>query len=348
MTRRSFTVAVLLGAAIVVPAGANSPVALAQGTGGLTHAAPATGRIAAMIKDLDNPYFGAMEQGLVAEGKALHIPVTVQAVSSITDTTGQADKMAALAEQNYSCYIANPISATNLIQPLVTVARKHVPIVNIDNPIDLKAATAAGVHIATYIGTLNIDAGRLAGQEMAKLLHGKGLVARIGGIPGDITSQQRLQGFAQGLAGTRVKIVQTVAANWERPQALTAATDILRAHPSLAGFFSANDDMGLGVARAIAEAGKTGKVQVVSVDGILDALKAIEAHTYSATVSQYPYADGVMAVEACDALMHGKTVPSNVPAPIALITPANAATAIRDYPRPFVPYRDPFKSLIAY
>ena len=73
--------------------------------------------------------------------------------------------------------------------------------------------------------------------------------------------------------------------------------------------------MGLGVARAIANAGKTGQIKVISVDGIKDALEAVKTGGIDAVVAQYPYVIGAMGVEACQAAMAGKSLPANVNAP---------------------------------
>jgi ABC-type sugar transport system substrate-binding protein len=302
-------------------------------------------RVAAIIKGLDNPFFQAMQQGIQTQASTQGSSVTVQAAASITDTTGQADKLQAMAGQNYDCYLVNPISQTNLVQPLVQVAHSGKYIVNIDNPIDPNAAKTAGLKISTYIGTNNISARNMAAAEMAKLLPSGGDVALIGGIAGDVTSQARLNGFQQGLPGN-IHVVQTIAANWDRPTALTDATNIMRARPDLKGFFVANDDMALGVTRAISDAGKQGQIKVVSVDGIQDALKAIQAGTLSATVSQYPYTIGAMGMEACKAAAAGKTLPANVPAPVLVVTQANASQALASFPKPFSSYTDPFTSLI--
>ena len=318
---------------------------IAAACGGSSQSSSGNSQVAAIIKGLDNPFFQAMQQGIQDQAKAEGINVTVQAATSITDTTGQADKLQALAGQNYSCYIVNPISGTNLVQPLVPVSQSGKPIVNIDNPISSDAAKSAGLKISTYIGTDNVSAGKLAASEMAKLLPNGGDVALIGGIAGDVTSQARLTGFQEGVPSS-IRIIQTVAADWDRQKALTAAGDLLRAHPNLKGFFAANDDMGLGVSRAIADAGKQGQVQVVSVDGIKDALKAVQAGTLSATVSQYPYTIGAMGMEACKAAMAGKTLPANVTAPVLVVTKSNATQALASFPKPFASYPDPFAALI--
>ncbi len=313
---------------------------------GSSSSSSTSSNVAAIIKGLDNPFFQAMQMGVQDESKTLGTNVTVQAATSITDTTGQADKLQALAGQNYACFVVNPISGTNLVQPLVPISQSGKPIVNIDNPISTQAAQSAGLKISTYIGTDNISAGKMAAAEMAKLLPNGGTVALIGGIAGDVTSQARLTGFQQGLPAN-IRVVQTVAANWVRQTALTDAGNILRAQPSLSGFFVANDDMALGVGRAISDAGKQGQVKVVSVDGIQDALKAIQAGTLSATVSQYPYTIGAMGMEACKAAIEGKTLPTNVTAPVLVVTKDDATQALASFPKPFASYNDPFTSLIS-
>lgn len=300
------------------------------------------GPIAAVIKGLDNTFFQTMQAGITEQASASGVKVEVQAAQSITDTTGQTDKLDALAQQDYSCYIVNPISDNNLVQGLTKVAAKKVPIVNIDRPVDAAAAKAAGVTIATYIGTDNTDAGNTAGKEMVALA-GKGTVGVVGGVAGDITSNERVDGFTKAASGS-LQLLPTVAADWDRQKAITAATSLMTAHPDIVGIFAANDDMGLGVSRAVANAGKTGQIKVISVDGNKDALQSIQAGMLTATVSQYPYAVGQMGVEACEALTSGKTVPANVKAPIALITKNNAATALSKFPKPFKAFEDPLAS----
>ena len=100
------------------------------------HPASGSGNVAAVVKGLDNPFFQTMESGIKDEASTAGTEVTVQAANSITDTTGQADKLNGLAGQDFSCFIVNPITGTNLIQGIAQLSAKNVPIVNIDSPID--------------------------------------------------------------------------------------------------------------------------------------------------------------------------------------------------------------------
>jgi len=299
--------------------------------------------VAAVIKGLDNPFFQAMEKGITDGGAAAGVRTEVQSATSITDTTGQADKLTALAGQDFDCYIVNPISGTNLVQGLAQLAASGKPIVNIDSPVDPAAAEAAGIRLATYIGTDNFAAGQLAAEQMARLLPDGGSVAIVGGISGDVTSSERVEGFRSGLP-ENITVLQEVAANWERQEALTQATTIIGANPDVKGFFAANDDMGLGVARAVANAGRTGQISVISVDGNPDALTAVANGELAATVAQYPYVIGKLGVDACAAAARGAELPQEVDAPVQLVTKDNVQQAIDSAPEPPAPYDNPFAS----
>ncbi len=311
---------------------------------GSSSAADGASTVAAVIKGLDNPFFQAMEDGIESAAQETGTEVEVQAAQSITDTTGQADRLTTLAQQDFGCFVVNPISGSNLVQGLAQVARQGVPIVNIDSPVDPAAAEEAGLDIATYIGTDNTDAGAQAGQAMIDAI-GTGQVAVIGGIAGDVTSGARVDGFTEAVGGT-LEVVQTVAADWERQRALTAATDILAANPDLRGFFAANDDMGLGIARAVANAGKVGQIAIVSVDGNQEALQAVADGQLTATVAQYPYAIGEMGVQACSAAIAGEELPAEVTAPVAVVTADVAQQALDAFPAPFQQFDNPLADLV--
>lgn len=294
---------------------------------------------AAVIKGLDNPFFQQMQQGIEAQAGEDDLSVEVQAAAGITDTSGQADRLNAMAQQGYACYVVNPISGTNLIQGLAQIAAQGTPVVNIDSPIEADAAAQADLEVETYIGTDNVEAGMLGGASMVEALGGSGEVALIGGISGDVTSGARLDGFTQ--AAGDLDIVQTVAADWDRQIALTRATDILSANPNLQGFFSANDDMALGIARAVANAGRTGEITIIGVDGIEDALNAVKSGDLHATVAQYPYAIGQMGVQACEMAVDGEDLPDNVTAPVAVVTADVADQALEAFPAPFEEFDNP-------
>ena len=304
-------------------------------------AAAPKANVAIVIRDFSNPYWQALRDGAVAEGKKLGVPVVVQAGANETDSVGENAKISTMANQNFTCFGVVPVNATNIITPLVPVSKKGIPIINLDTALDPKAVAEAGLHITSFIGSDNYQAGVIDGKYMLEKLGGKGDVIILEGIPGETNGIHRETAFRKTTAG-KLKVVQAQSADYERNRALTETEAMLRVHPNINGIFAANDEMGLGAAQAILNAGKTKQVTVVSVDGVHEALEAVQSGKLAGTVSQYPYAEGQMAVQACQALAEGKTIPKHITSPIELITPQNAAQAIKSFPVPFFSYNDPF------
>jgi ribose transport system substrate-binding protein len=300
---------------------------------------PSDPNVAAVIKGLENPFFAAMRQGLADAAGKRGAPLHVVAATSLQDTAGQAAKLESLAADDADCYVVNPISQTNLVRALSHLP-SGAPVVNIDSPVDVTAATAVGVKITSYIGTDNVAAGRLAARAMTRVAQDGAKVAVIAGIPGDATSAARSEGFAAG-ADESLRVTATVSADFNQEKARLAAEALLKEDSAIKGFFAVNDEMALGAAEAVRAAGKTGDVAVVGVDGIREALDAVKSGALSATVAQYPYTMGQLGVEACLAAVGGKPVPPRLDAPIALVTRANVAAALAHFPRPAEPYKTP-------
>ncbi|MCW3064603.1 MAG: sugar transporter substrate-binding protein [Solirubrobacterales bacterium] len=313
------------------------------GTGGDSGPDGRSAGVAAVIKGLDNPFFVTMRDGLVAAATQRRVRITVQAAIGLQDTAGQASALQSLTSQPAGCYVVNPISRTNLIQPLAQIPG-GTPIVNIDSPVDRQAAKALGVGITTYIGTDNVAAGRLAAAAMARFVPRGSKVAVIAGIPGDASSGARTEGFIAGARG-RFDVTQTIAADFDRQRATLATAELLRSRTSVSGFFAVNDEMALGSAAAVRATGKSGKIAVIGVDGIPTALAAVKNGGMSATVAQYPYTIGQLAVEACLAAIRREPVPGKIDAPIQTVTSSNAALAQHNFPRPVRRFEDPLVRL---
>lgn len=301
-------------------------------------------RVGVVIKGLDNPFFEAMKQGVTAAARDRKADVRLSAATGLEDTAGQASKLEALVAQGLDCYVVNPINQSNLVQALSHVP-DGTPVVNIDSPVGADEARALGIHISTYIGTDNEAAGELAADTMATLVGRGASVGVIGGISGDATSVARIDGFRSGARG-RFDPLDPVSADWDERKAMLATGALLRDEPGIDGFFAANDQMALGVARAVADAGRKGRVAVVGVDGIEQALEAVQRGAMSATVSQYPYTIGRLGVEACLAAASGKSLPAKVDAPIQVVTRRNVERAEAKFPEPAKPFKSPFAALL--
>ena len=342
-TRRSLTSRRLCTAVPVAGLLLLCAAGCANGGDGAGRAAP-DATIAVVIKGVENPFFATMRDGVMAAVRANKARLAFSAAGGLYDTAGQASALESLGTERASCYVVNPINKTNLIEPLSHVAKGR-PIVNIDSPVDQAAAKSLGVRITAYVGTDNLAAGRLAADAMARSVDRGAKVAVIGGYPGDAPSESRIRGFTDGAQG-RFDVVQVTAADYDRGQGTLAAEEILRARPSVEGFFAANGEMALGIADAVAAAGEGRSVAVIGVDGTPEALDAVKSGALSATVAQFPYTIGQLGVEACLAAIRGISVPANVVAPIQVVTPENVTRAQAEFPRPVEPFDDVVAELL--
>ncbi|MCJ7802812.1 MAG: substrate-binding domain-containing protein, partial [Candidatus Marinimicrobia bacterium] len=117
-----------------------------------------------------------------------------------------------------------------------------------------------------------------------------------------------------------INLVATQTANWERDQGYNVFQNILQSHPDIQALFACNDMMALGAVEAIAAMGKTDKIIVVGFDAITDARQAITEGRMSASIAQHPYEMGQVALEKAWELLQGKSIPTEIPVKIELIT----------------------------
>ncbi len=299
-------------------------------------------RVAAVIKDEANPFFGTIAQGMQDAAAEWGVDLTVEYAPTTNDEVGQADKLNALAGQGFDCFVVIPISSNNLNQGLGQISQAGTPIVNIDSPVDAEGLAAAGGSITAFVGTDNYAGGVNGGAKMKELLGDGATVGLIAGLAGNVTSNARIDGFKEGAAG--LNFVGPVNADWETAKALDAAKAMIAANPDIAGIFAANDTMAQGIAQAVAESGKD--IKVMGVDGIEAILTDIEAGKVTGSVSQYPWVMGKLGVEACVVAAQGGTVTEFVESPAIVVTADNVAEAIANFPKPPGTFESPFAAEI--
>jgi D-allose transport system substrate-binding protein len=179
-------------------------------------------------------------------------------------------------------------------------AAAGIQIADIDGNVSVQEAADAGVRLTFSVTSDNTLIGQSAAAYLAgnaKKQNPKILVIR--GLPGSIVSERRALGFIDRLKETlpNAVIVGNPTADWDRMKALNTTLDVLQREPELSYIFSVSDVMTTGIVEAVKIAKKVGVVQIVSVDGIEDARKAIIAGKIAADVAQLPFLMGKRAVE---------------------------------------------------
>lgn len=148
------------------------------------------------------------------------------------------------------------------------------------------------------------------GEFLNKKLDGKG---KIGILSGSLTASdhvQRIQGFKKSLEShPDMKIVFEQPDNDILENAVTLTENALQAHPDMAGIFGADASNPIGAARAVKNAGLAGKIAIVGMDDLPEAVEAVCDGTISALKAQRQWDMGYWAVKYLVAMNENHTYP---------------------------------------
>ena len=278
-------------------------------------------RVALVLKTLNSPFFLDMKRGAEETAARLGVDLSIQAAEREIDAEKQMQIIENLIETGVKVLLICPSGSREIVAAVAKANRAGIPVVIVDDRIDDRAAAEAKVHTDSYVGSDNVEGGRLAGRYLVEQSSGSARVAILEGIPGHQTGDARLQGFREAIRDAPgVTVVASQTANWERDQGFTVFQNILQAHPDVDSVFACNDVMALGAVEAIAAAGRTGRIRVIGFDAIDDARKAIQAGTMAASIAQFPAEMGRLAVESAAKLLRGEAVPREQPTRVELVT----------------------------
>jgi ribose transport system substrate-binding protein len=289
--------------------------------------ATARPRVALVLKTLNSPFFIDMQKGAMAAAEAQGLELVVQAAEREVDVDKQMQIIENLVQTGVKALLVTPSGSREVVPAIAKANAAGIPVVIVDTKVDPAAATEAGIKTVTFVGSDNLEGGRLAGQHMVQITSGHARVAVLEGIPGHETGDSRLKGFKEAIAKSRgVTIVASQPANWERDLGFNVFQNMLQAHPDIDAVFACNDMMALGAVEAIAVAGKLGKIKVIGFDAVDDARKAIASGAMVASVAQFPSEMGRVAVESAAKVLKGETVPADQRVRIELVTAATLAS----------------------
>ena len=169
---------------------------------------------------------------------------------------------------------------------------------------------------ATYIGSDFVAEGRNAAKEMCRLLEGsakKNVVELVGNV-GSSPAIDRGKGFREAMAECGITVTKTQTANWSATEGKDVMAAFLKDSKDIQGVFGQNDEMGLGAAQALKDAGiKPGvDVKIVTVDATKGAFEAMIAGDINVAVECNPLL-APQVYEAALKAVNGGDLPEWVP-----------------------------------
>ena len=182
---------------------------------------------------------------------------------------------------------------------------------------EINKAIAAGIPVITidsdapdsqrlyFIGTNNLEAGRLGGQRVAATLSGKGNVVFFT-MPGQPNLEERLKGYKDAFASfPGIKIVEVFDMKGESGTAMDKANEYMAR--TGASKINALICLEASAGKDVAEAFKRSKPQgtiIMAMDVDQATLSLVKEGSIDATISQKPYTMALLGLKALDDLHH--------------------------------------------
>ncbi|MDE3104206.1 MAG: substrate-binding domain-containing protein [Acidobacteriota bacterium] len=187
---------------------------------------------------------------------------------------------------------------------------------------EIDAAVAAGIPVITidsdapeskrlyFIGTNNLEAGRLGGRRVAAVLNGKGNVVFFTN-PGQPNLDERMKGYKDAFSAfPGIKVADVYDIKGDPANAMDKAREYLARNGAdkIDAFISLESASGKEVAEAIKRT-PCGGCLVVAMDTDEATLQLIKSGRVDSTISQKPYTMALLGLKGLDEIHHNPIHP---------------------------------------
>ena len=317
---RSPKILLTIGAALLLAACNKSPESSADSP----KPAPNQPNIAVIPKGTTHVFWKSIEAGARKAGAELGVNILWKGPLKENDRAQQIAIVEQFISDGVNGIVLAPLDDTALRRPVQEAGAKKIPVVIIDSA--LKADV--GKDFVSFVGTNNTLGGQMAGDQLVKLLGGKGKVVMLRYMEGSASTTERESGFLDVIK--KHPEIQMLVDNRyggaTASEAQTTALNLIDQIREADGIFCSNESLTFGMLLALRQNNLIGKAKFVGFDTSPPLIEALKKGEIQALVAQNPTKMGYEAVKTIVASMHGEKVPQNVDSGVALITPENVNT----------------------
>ena len=237
----------------------------------------------------------------------------------VTDANATASKQLAdvenLVVQGIDALIVVPIDEKAILPGIRKANAAGIPVIAITH--------IPNAEVLTTVAAQGDYANGLASGELLRdRLGGAGKIAVVG-IPYNLWRiDERVRGFEDAIAGTKIEVVARQASD-DQARVQDLVSGILTAHPDLAGIWCTFSNQIVGAADALRLASRKGVV-LTGIDADRSIIERIKRGWVTGTAAQFPAEHGRLAAEAAFAHLAGQPVQQTYEVPVGLVTVDNA------------------------
>jgi len=267
------------------------------------HVQAAEMTIAVFTKNSTNPAYEALR--IAADQIARTTGARI--VHLVPKKPDNVDEQKAMVEQvlidRPDAVIFIPVDDVAMVDSIKKLNEAKIPIILVSNPLPGS--------FVTYVGADDFEIGYQEAKYLFGHLGGKGRIVVIEGTPAAPTNRERVRGYQRAFGEfPGIQVLGSGVGNYQQPDAKRVMEKFLKEHAQIDAVLSANDSMALGVLEALKEAGRTSIV--IGINGILPAIKQIEAGAMLASVDFNMFKIGCTATRAAVRYLKKEPVPEEI------------------------------------
>ncbi len=153
---------------------------------------PAALTIAVIPKGTSHAFWQSIHAGAAKAGQELGVTIVWRGPLREDERESQISEVERFVTSGVSGMVLAPLDEVALAQPVADAKRNNIPVVVIDSGLK-------GNDYVSSVATDNRLAGRLAGEQLATLLHDKGRVVLLRYAEGSDSTLQREAGFLEAI-----------------------------------------------------------------------------------------------------------------------------------------------------
>ena len=246
------------------------------------------------------------------------LKIIVKTAASAPEQANQLQDLVTVNKIN--ALVIFPQESASLTQPVAQVKKKGVYVTVVDRGLTDTSAQDA------YVAGDNTAFGKIPAEYLAKTLDGKGDIVALRGIPTTLDNERWTAFESVIKQHPDMKILDAKYANWNRDDAFKVMQDYLTRFKHIDAVWAADDDMMVGVLKAIDQAKRTDVKEVFGGAGSKEAVKRIMDgdKLVKADVSYSPKFIYDAIKLTAEARLKGDKLPPTTIIPSVLITKDNA------------------------
>ena len=281
-------------------------------------------RIVVIPKGTTHVFWQTVNAGAQAAGQEAGYEVIFKGPLKEDEKNQQIAIVEQFVSEGVSGIALAPLDKAALVPAVESAKGKGIPVVIFDSSLEGKP----GEDFASYVATDNFKGGSLAGDQMARLLNGKGKVVLLRYAVGSASTEQREEGFLTAIR--KHPDIQIISENQysgaTTGSAQKKAEEMLDVLKQADGIFTVNESSTQGMHNALEANGLLNKAKFVGFDTSKSLIEKLDGGTIDVLISQDPRNMGATAVRTLADAIAGKTVEPVIDTGVHVVTKESLQT----------------------